>query len=211
MSSTKTVLGALLLSFSLSAPAAAQDAAALDAPTPATAPEAVAEPEVREEHPHREVRLDFEVPSLGIGTWGSNAGIAGNFGVLVAHRSGHGAAVHYRNVVQFFGANLSTWDAGYTYRFHAAGDDWLGLGVTLGAGLSYGTGEDVQGFWSSVNGPMPDGDYAGGYTEASLDFRAYGFLVGIGGSYHALVPVSMPGDLQHAVEAHLTLGFGFVM
>lgn len=165
------------------------------------------------EHPHREVRVDVELPSGGIALWandGSAMAFAGA-GLTIAHRSGHGVALRGRAATELFGNTVGTIDAGYLYRVHLVGDDWLGLGLTLGAGASAGFAEDHSGFWTSYDGPLADGPYAGAYADAAIELRATGFLVAIGGSYHALAPLGAQGDVLHTLEAHLSLGFGFVL
>lgn len=187
-------LGALLLSVAL-----------LLAPRSAAAQEWTGEP--------YKLRLDFELPTVGVGSWTNNSQIliAAGLGIVLAHHSGNGAALRFRGGSQVFGADIYTVDLGYLHRFRVSGDDRRGIGITVGTGLALGQGDDRQGFLTTTDGPLPDGGKGGIYADLALERRWQGFLIGAGASYHALLPFEGSGGVQHVVEGHLTLGFGFVL
>lgn len=178
-------------------------------------------------------RLDLGVPNIGIGvaTFDPELLIAAGAHVALAHLSGHGARVDFvylsPDTGMLFGphrAHGESWmvDGAYFYRVRVAGNDRLGLGLDLSAGL---TVAEVH-FRQATNGlcfgscgtpdvvveRVADGAHLGPNVGAALDFRAYGFVLGIDVRYRALLGLeATAGDRidQHAFSATASLGIGF--
>ncbi len=190
----------------------------------------LAGPALAQERPAPEWRVDVGVPSVGVGT-ATDAGNAGNamlavgVHVALAHRSGHGFSIagEYTTSSLFFGAGRSSAliDADYRYRFRLLGDDRVGIGLDLGAGLS---GGEVEGhgsrncFWGCADveptpaPPVSNGAHLGSNLDASLDLRLSVFYVGVRARARALValePTAGHSAVQADVTGSLYLGFGF--
>ncbi len=184
----------------------------------------LAGPALAQERPAPEWRVDVGVPSVGLGTATdvSSATLAVGVHVAVAHRSGHGFSIagEYTTSNLFFqiGRNAALIDADYRYRFRLLGDDRVGVGLDLGAGLS--GGEVAEGLSvGNVSGADPttmpsvsSGAYLGSNLDASLDLRLSVFYMGVRARARALValePSSRPSPVQADFVTSLYLGFGF--
>lgn len=181
-------------------------------PLAASAQDAVLEQEERPAHRAPAYRLDFTGPSVGIGMFSAPTGgyestiltIAGD--VRLVSAEGHGGMVRVAHGFRL-GGGATAVELDYVFRARLAGDDRLGLGLdtTVGPTLA----------WFSHNeGSIPTGLALGGNAGLSLDFRAYGFVVSLGGQYRLLLPTEGainggPSGPEHAITATLGFGFGF--
>lgn len=178
-------------------------------------------------------RLDFAGPNVGIGAATFDPELLRAVGahVTLAHHSGHGARIDLTYLFPDSGPFLGPHrahgeavlvDSAYLHRLRLAGNDRLGLGLDLTAGITAGEVSFYQptGGLCFSNCPRPDpveervadGAQIGPNFGAALDFRAYGFVLGIDVRYRALLGLeAQPGDRvdQHAFSASASLGFGF--
>jgi hypothetical protein len=201
------LLALFLASFLAPRSAAAQEAdsaAALEAP--ASAASAASAPSAPD------YRLDVTVPSAGIGWFSAPAGhydatiftLSGD--VRIVERHGHGAMLRVAHGTNIWGGGTAV-ELDYVYRLRLAGDDRFGLGLDTTVGMTIAS-------LSHNEATIPDGLAVGGNTGLSLDFRAYGFVVSLGGQYRLLLPqeAALNGGAsgpEHALTVTLGLGFGF--
>jgi hypothetical protein len=184
-------VAAALLSMALATPSVAS---ADDEPIP-TAPE------------HR---FDLVGPSFGIGHFAAPSSDYSRTIATVAadaryaHASGHGLMLRFA-----YGTNL--WGEGsgieldYLFRAVLTGDRdvSLGLDFTIGPTAAW-LDHDEQ--------TLATGAHLGGNGGVSLDFRAFNFVLSLGGQYRLLVPTDARLDGAPAGPAHAitgTLGAGF--
>jgi hypothetical protein len=189
--------GALTLGSPYTAPAAASEEPASDVAATSTSPR---------------WRLDFGAPSLGYGGFFAPAAryereiAALSFDARIVESHGHGVMLRYMLGVSLWGHGQG-FDLDYVYRARLAGDDRVGLGLDMMAGLTAGA-------LSHTEETVPSGGVAGGNASLQLDLRIYGFVVSGGFQYRLLLPTEAarnggPIGPEHAVTATLGLGFGF--
>jgi len=184
-------LAAALLSLSFVAPSAAR---AEEEAVPAVA-----------EH-----RFDLVGPSVGIGHFAAPSSDYSRFiGTVAAdaryaHASGHGVMLRFAYGTNVWGEGFGV-ELDYLYRAILAGqrDVSLGLDFTLGPTATW-LEHDEQ--------TIARGTHLGGNAGVSLDFRAFNFLLSLGGQYRLLIPTDARLDGAPAGPAHAitgTLGAGF--
>jgi hypothetical protein len=190
---THRSLAAALLSLSLVAPAVAS---AEDEAVP-----------VVSEH-----RFEVVGPSFGIGHFAApssdySRGIATlAVDARYAHASGHGVMARYAYGTNVWGEGSGI-ELDYLYRAILAGhqDVSLGLDFTLGPTAAW-LEHDEQ--------TLATGMHLGGNAGVSLDFRAFNFVLSLGGQYRLLIPTDArldggPAGPAHAITGTLGAGFTF--
>lgn len=170
-----------------------------------------------------EWRFDFAGPSVGVGAATDTVQETWTLGVhaTLAHASGHGLSIvgdySFSGWLVGIMRQALLLDLDYRYRLRLVGDDRFGLGLDLGIGPTAGriTGPSSTCFIGpcepSVEARVSDGAHLGPNALVSLDFRAWGFLVGIvvrGRVLVALEPVADRTLVQQEFSASLYLGFG---
>lgn len=157
-----------------------------------------------------EHRFDLVGPSFGIGHFAvPSSNYSRTIGTLTAdaryaHASGHGVMARFAYATNVWGEGFGV-ELDYLYRAIVAGDQDLSLGLdfTLGPTVAW-LEHDEQ--------TLATGAHFGGNAGVSLDFRAYNFVLSLGGQYRILVPTDARLDGQPAGPAHVitgTLGAGF--
>lgn len=202
------------------APAASAPGTAAPAPTPLIAPVAVPVVEEVPEVPLAPAaerraprwRLDFGAPGVGMGRFfapaaGYERAIASlSFDVRFVGAHGHGVMARYATAGNLWGSGQG-FEADYVLRVRLAGDDRVGLGLDVMAGLTLASLRHDE-------GTVPHGFAPGGNASLQLDLRLWGFVISGAVVYRTLVPTDPapnggPTGWEHAITGTLGLGFGF--
>jgi len=167
-----------------------------------------------------EWRSDVTIPSMGIAVTPANAGLSIGVGVRLAHVSGHGVRldVGYSPLILDQEVYSRGVDLSYLYRFRLLGNDRVGLGLDLAAGLAFQElryrhtiGFFMGPHYTPETEDVADGANMGGVVSVALDGRFYGFVIGVDVRAHGVYGLQAePGDrpFHGDVSANFTIGFG---